>query len=574
MKILILIAALATMFSNGLNAQQTAKLQVIHNAADKAAATVDVYVGAMKAFDNFAFQTATPFSNLPAGIPLTIGIAPGSSNSVADTIATFTVTLEPNGVYQAIANGVLTPGSFAANPDGKAIGFNLFALPNARTTGERDSLVDIRVFHGATDAPAVDVSTVGTKLIPNLGYGQYSTYLQVPENVYQLDIAPTGGKTLVSYTADVKGLKGKAITIIASGFLNPAANGDGSAFGLYVITADGGPFRKLPAVTAQKTAKVRIVHNAADPAAASVDVYVNGEKAVDNFAFRTSTPTLELNAGTAYEIGVAPGTSEKAADTLKSFTVTLPEGNYVVFANGVIQQGFVPNPSGANIGFTIFPIANVPVTASTPENIDVIVFHGATDAPAVDVYAGGNNVSAGNKVISNLAYGQTSEKLSVPAADFKVSIAPTGGPELAAFNVPGTAVKGQGVIVFASGFLNPPANLNGQAFGLFALVGEAVVQLSSATTSVDEIASVEQPIIAPNPANGMMTARFVIPQDGQVSIRIHNVTGALISESSINNAIAGEHVMPFDMSNVIPGTYHMTIDAGSYRSIVPFSVIR
>ena len=574
MKILILIVALATMFSTGLKAQQTAKLQVIHNAADKAAQTVDVYVGAMKAFDNFAFQTATPFADLPAGIPLVIGIAPGTSTSVADTIATFTVTLEPNKTYQAIANGVLTPGSFASNPDGKSIGFNLFALPNARTTGERDSLVDIRVFHGATDAPAVDVSTAGVKLIPNLKYGENSMYLQVPENVYTLDIAPAGGQTLVSYTADISGLKGKAITIIASGFLNPAANGEGSAFGLYVVTADGGPFQALPVATTPKIAKVRIVHNAADPAAASVDVYVNGEKAIDNFAFRTSSPTLELNAGTAYEIGIAPGTSEKAADTLKSFTVTLPEGNYVVFANGVIQQGFVPNPSGANIGFTIFPIANVPITASTPENIDVVVFHGATDAPAVDVYAGGNNVSAGTKVISNLAYGQTSEKLSVPAADFKVSIAPTGGPELAAFNVPGTAVKGQGVIVFASGFLNPPANLSGEAFGLFALVGEAVVQLSSATTSVDEIASVDQPIIAPNPANGIMTARFVIPQDAQVSIRIHNVTGALISESSINNATAGEHVMPFDMSNAIPGTYHMTIDAGSYRSIVPFSVIR
>jgi hypothetical protein len=135
-------------------------------------------------------------------------------------------------------------------------------------------------------------------------------------------------------------------------------------------------------------------------------------------------------------------------------------------------------------------------------------------------------------------------------------------------------VKGQSVIVFASGFLNPAANLNGQAFGLFALVGQTVVQLPSATTSVDETLSSTEPIIAPNPANGIMTARFAIPQDGQVSIRIHNVTGALISESSINNAIAGEHVMPFDMSNVIPGTYHMTIDAGSYRSIVPFSVIR
>ena len=86
MKIHILIAALTTMYASIITAQ-TAKLQVIHNAADKAAAKVDVYVGAMKAFDDFAFQTATPFVSLPAGVPLVIGIAPGTSTSVADTIA-------------------------------------------------------------------------------------------------------------------------------------------------------------------------------------------------------------------------------------------------------------------------------------------------------------------------------------------------------------------------------------------------------------------------------------------------------------------------------------------------------
>jgi len=568
MKILILIAALATMFSTGLKAQQTAKLQVIHNAADKAAQTVDVYVGAMKAFDNFAFQTATPFADLPAGIPLVIGIAPGTSTSVADTIATFTVTLEPNKIYQAIANGVLTPGSFASNPDGKSIGFNLFALPNARTTGERDSLVDIRVFHGATDAPAVDVSTSGVKLIPNLKYAENSMYLQVPENVYTLDIAPAGGQTLASFTADVSGLKGKAITIIASGFLNPAANGDGSAFGLYVVTAAGGPFLKLPAATSQKTAKVRIVHNSADPAAASVDVYVNGEKAVDNFAFRTSTPTLELNAGTAYEIGIAPGTSEKAADTLKSFTVTLPEGNYVVFANGVIQQGFAANPSGESIGFTIYPLTGIRDAAIDSNNIDVIVFHGATDAPAVDVRVGGNNL------VSALAYGKNSAYISVPAQNYVVGIAPAGGDVIASYSVPGVAIKGQAPIVFASGFLNPAANLSGEAFGLFALLGETVVQLPLATTSVNEFAENAENSIAPNPTTGMMIANFAVPHNGPVNIRMHSVTGSLIGETKMDNAVKGMNSMSFDMSSAVPGNYIMTIDAGTYRSVIPFAVIR
>lgn len=568
MKILILIAALATMFSTGLKAQQTAKLQVIHNAADKAAKTVDVYVGAMKAFDNFAFQTATPFADLPAGIPLVIGIAPGTSTSVADTIATFTVTLEPNKTYQAIANGVLTPGSFASNPDGKSIGFNLFALPNARTTGEKDSLVDIRVFHGATDAPAVDVSTAGMKLIPNLKYAENSMYLQVPENVYTLDIAPAGGQTIASFTADVKGLKGKAITVIASGFLNPAANGDGSAFGLYVVTADGGPFQKLPAATSQKIAKVRIVHNAADPAAAQVDVYVNGEKKVNDFAFRTSTPTLELSAGEAYEIGIAPGTSNSAADTLKSFTVTLPEGNYVVFANGVIQQGFAANPSGESIGFTIYPLAGIRDAAIDSNNIDVIVFHGATDAPAVDVRVGGNNL------VSALAYGKNSAYISVPAQNYVVGIAPAGGNVIASFNVPGAAIPGQSVVVFASGFLNPAANLSGEAFGLFALVGETVIQLPPATTSVNEFTENAENAIAPNPTNGMMMAHFAVPNAGPVNIRMHSVTGSLIGETRIDNAEKGTNVMPFDMSSAVPGNYVMTIDAGTYRSVIPFAVIR
>ena len=316
------------------------------------------------------------------------------------------------------------------------------------------------------------------------------------------------------------------------------------------------------------------MHNAADPAAAQVDVYVNGEKKVNDFAFRTSTPTLQLSAGEAYEIGIAPGTSNSAADTLKSFTVTLPEGNYVVFANGVIQQGFVANPSGENIGFTIYPLTGIRDAALDTNNIDVIVFHGATDAPAVDVYAGGNNVSAGTKVISNLAYGQTSEKLSVPAADFKVSIAPTGGPELAAYDVPGAALKGKSVIVFASGFLNPPANLNGQAFGLFALVGEAVVQLSSAMTSVNDLTENTENSIAPNPTTGMMIANFAVPHNGPVNIRMYSVTGSLIGETKMDNAVKGMNSMSFDMSSAVPGNYLMTIDAGTYRSVIPFAVIR
>jgi len=110
-----------------LFAQQTTRLQVIHNAADPAAAIVDVYVNGGLAIDDFEFRKATPFIDVPANTLLNIGIAPGNSGSVNDTIKNFQATLNQNKKYVLIANGVLDPTQFSPNPDGKNISFTLFA---------------------------------------------------------------------------------------------------------------------------------------------------------------------------------------------------------------------------------------------------------------------------------------------------------------------------------------------------------------------------------------------------------------------------------------------------------------
>lgn len=547
---------------------QTAKVQVIHNAADPSAETVDIYVGPLKALDDFTFRTASPFVDLPAGTPLTIAVAPGNSMSAADALATFTLTLEANGTYVAIANGVLQASSFAPNPGGAAIGFNVFPIANARTNSENPTSVAIKVFHGVTDVGEVDIYAGENKLLSNVGYGVSSNYLTVPTAAYVLGVAPAGGQPIARFTADVSNLGGQAITVLASGFLNPAANANGAAFGLFAVRSTGGAFIELPAAPAAEKARVRIVHNAADPAAAKVDVYVDGALAVDDFAFRTSTPVLDLDPGKNYLIGVAPAASMSAADTIKAFNVALPAGNYVVFANGVIQQGFAPNPSGSSIGFTIYPVTNVPGAASNENNIDFAVFHGVTDAPAVDVRVAGNNL------ISALEYGKSSTFLSVPAADYVVDVAPAGGAVLKSYNVPGIAIKGQSAIVFASGFLNPAANLNGAAFGLFALVGTNVVELTEAVTSVLEVSELPGASVTPNPASADVTARFVMPTEGVVSIRVYDLAGALITESRLQNVSSGVHAMPVALNSVSVGGYVMVIDAGMYRSALPFSVTR
>ena len=125
---------LATIILTGLNFTfaQTARLQVIHNAADPGAVVVDIYLNGTLLLDNFGFREATPYIDAPAGTPINIGVAGPNSTSAADTIKNFNVTLTANETYVAIANGVLNPGSFASNPDGRSTAFTLFIKAMAK----------------------------------------------------------------------------------------------------------------------------------------------------------------------------------------------------------------------------------------------------------------------------------------------------------------------------------------------------------------------------------------------------------------------------------------------------------
>ena len=125
-----LIAMLAILI--GSTYAQTARLQVIHNAADPGAASVDIYLNGTLLLDNFSFREATPYIDAPAGTPINIGVAGPNSTSAADTLKNFNVTLTENETYVAIANGVLDPNSYSANPDGRSTAITLFVKEMAR----------------------------------------------------------------------------------------------------------------------------------------------------------------------------------------------------------------------------------------------------------------------------------------------------------------------------------------------------------------------------------------------------------------------------------------------------------
>jgi hypothetical protein len=464
-------------FSSAVLSAQTARLQVIHNAADPAAASVDVYVNGSLTLDNFAFRTATPYIDVPAGVQLSIGVAPGNSTSVNDTLKNFNVTLANGNKYVAIANGVLNPASFASNPDAVSTAFTLFLQDQMRETAT-SSNVDFRAVHGASDAPTVDIIArdVAT-LVNDAPYGAITNYLSVPPANYILDVTPAAGSPIVaSFQADLSTLGGGSAVVFASGFLTPSANQNGPAFGLYAALANG----TVVAFPPTSLARLQVIHNAADPAAASVDVYVNGNLTLDNFAFRTATPYIDVPAGVQLSIGVAPGNSTSVNDTLKNFNVTLANGNkYVAIANGVLNPAsFATNPDAVSTAFTLFLQDQMRETASS-SNVDFRAVHGASDAPTVDIIA--RDVAT---LVNDAPYGAITNYLSVPPANYILDVTPAAGsPIVASFQADLSTLGGGSAVVFASGFLTPSANQNGPAFGLYAALANGTVVALPPTSS-------------------------------------------------------------------------------------------
>jgi hypothetical protein len=568
---------LLTIIFTGMNLSfaQTARLQVIHNAADPGAVAVDIYLNGTLLLDNFGFREATPYIDAPAGTPINIGVAGPNSTSAADTIKNFNVTLTANETYVAIANGVLSPGSFASNPDGRSTAFTLFIKAMARENGT-GSNVDFFVLHGSTDAPTVDVLArrVAT-LVDGAAYGDITDYISVPAASYILDVTPGNDNSTIvaSFEADLSGLSGGAAVVFASGFLSPSQNQDGEAFGIFAALPNG-TVVEFPSV---QLSRLQVIHNAADVAAGSVDIYLNGGLLLNDFAFRTATPFIDAPANVDLNIGIAPGNSTSVDDTLANFTANLVNGEtYVLIANGVLDpNSYASNPDGRNIAFTL--LANVDARESANSgNVDFFVVHGATDAPTVDVIARGVAT-----LVDNAAYGDITGYISVPAGNYTLDLTLADGTTLVqSYWADLRTLGGGSAVVFASGFLNPSANQNGEAFGIFfALADGTVGQFPEGVASVENISgvtpnnySLEQNY--PNPFNPSTTINFTIPNSEFVTLKVFSILGSEVANLVNENLTAGAYRYSFDAANLASGVYLYELTAGSFREIKKMNLLK
>lgn len=541
---------------------QTARVQVIHNSADPAARFVDVYLNDALLLNDFKFRTATPYVDAPAGTPITIGIAPSTSDGPEDAIAEFTYTLAADEKYVIVANGVLDPGAFAVNPDGASTAFNLFVKSGTREAGLDPNNLDFIFFHGATDAPTVDaIAREVATVVDNASYSMFTDYVSVPADKYFIDVTPGDLPSTIVATsrAYLDGAGGAAAVIFASGFFDVALNPGGKALKLYYALPDG-TVKQLPFIN---TAKVQVIHNAADPAAASVDIYVDGVLAIDNFAFRTATPYIDLPANVPVSIAVAPPTSVSVDDAIATISATFKAGyGYTVMANGVLNPLlFNPNPDGADIAFNVFVKENTKYVSDRANGLEFIGVHGCTDAPTVDIIA--RDVAT---LLDNVSYGAVSGYIMVPAnTTYILDVALGDAPEtvVASYEASLFDVAGQSAVVYASGFLAPDLNPEGSLpFGLYYTLPDGTTGAFPAYVMRAGLTSEINMMVSPNPA--VNTAQVTLPENFTGTLQVIDMQGSVVRNLIINDN-AG-NIITFDVTDLAAGIYNVAAFDGETRS--------
>lgn len=573
-----LYAALAngTVVSLPLVDGSTAKAQIIHNSADVAADTVDIYLDIVTdtiKLADVAFRNATAFLDVPAGYPITVGVAAKGSSDITQSLATFNPTFDANQNYVVMAQGVIDPSQYstAANSN---INFGLGILTPALDAGTDPMTVDVAVAHGATDAPDVDIFANGgeTALLNDVAYGTNTgAYLNVPAVEYIFAVAASADSTnpVASFYLDASGLGGGAAVVFASGFLDPSMNQNGEAFGLFAVTPAGGEALALEPIG---TAQAQVIHNAADPAVDTVDIYldlITDTVKLEDVAFRTGTAFTDLPSGYSIKVAFAAKNSTSIADAIISFeTPALADGvAYHVVANGVVDpMNFTANPDMENIALNLFYQA-AQTTGTNASNVDLSVFHGATDAPTVDVLANGGTPP----LIDDASYTGFVNYQSVPAADYVLGITPgaDNSQVLARFVAPASGLANRAGLILASGFFtnlaDPTANEGGEPFGLLLVLDDGTELMLSNVTNIEGELPNEDFFVYPNPANGPQFARISLELASDVKLEVRDAMGRLVWNKN-ERLTAGEHSIQLGTDRLSSGIYQLTVTGETFRA--------
>ncbi|NJK82894.1 MAG: DUF4397 domain-containing protein [Saprospiraceae bacterium] len=299
---------------------------------------------------------------------------------------------------------------------------------------------------------------------------------------------------------------------------------------------------------AQTTAKVQIIHNAFNR---TVNVLANGGTLLESFAYRTATPYVEVPANVALTLDIVPVAAPTEAI---STTAQFEAGRtYVVVVHGT----FDPNDNFP-VQLAVFEPGRE--MAATQGNVDVLFFHGSTNAPEVDITTGST------VIFDNVSYSNFStDYISVPAGNYPLSVTPANDNNtvVATYNANLAFWQNRTAVAFASGdfaagtFQPWIALSNGGTFPLsLANISEEVnINPSAALAGQASVESLLVMDVFPNPAMTENTIRFLLNESGKLNVDLMDIQGKLVKNVFNGSQEKGAYVLSVDLTTLPTGTY-------------------
>ncbi|MBD3402937.1 DUF4397 domain-containing protein, partial [candidate division GN15 bacterium] len=421
-----------------------ANVRVIHASYD--AGAVDVLVDDAVAVSSLTYGEAQAYTMVPAGTRnLKVTPAGQTTPVVINTDEQFNSARE----YTVVALDELSALDLAVGGD----------LRTPDPAGAK-----VRFIHAAPDAPSVDIklnSGFGPAVFSGASFKDITSYTSVGAGDYQFVITQADSTWEVVAYEPINLMAGQVYTVLALGTLDP---GDSYPFTVRVFSDndEGNTYTDL-VVEPRDKSDFRVMH--LSPDAPAVDVLVDGNVALPELEFPTSSKYTELNAGTR-NIQVTPA---GGGATVIDADLTFATGSeYTIFAVDELtaitalfeEDARTPDPTQAKVRFV----------------------HAVPDAPAVDVKVG---TGSGATVFGNQAFGNVTDYQLVAEDSYRFVVTATGQTdELIVFD-PVTLSSNTTYTIVAHGTLDNTDDID---FGVRAFVdngdGDTFVDLDPSISPV------------------------------------------------------------------------------------------
>jgi hypothetical protein len=222
----------------------------------------------------------------------------------------------------------------------------------------------VRVAHLSPDAPNVDVWVNGARVLENVAFNAFSTYLDLDPGEHEIQVVPTG-------ETDPKVID-EMVTVGADMFYTVAATG-------LLAEEDIEPMILVDEqMTSSTMAMIRFIHTSPD--APPVDITLtDGTVLFEDIQFRESADFIPVPAGD-YDLQVRLAGTDNVVLSFGDVSVAAGT-NYSLFAKGLLADESIT----ALVAVDTEGDGNITATLA-PATARLRVAHFSPDAPNVDIY--------------------------------------------------------------------------------------------------------------------------------------------------------------------------------------------